>query len=281
MKRLSQMRKGVCAAAKVIDAKFRDEYGDPTFVEDGKRAGEYAPSSPFRVALITLTYKPGIEWAAEHIATLVNLYRQFFARRKLKCHYVWTVELQGNGKPHYHIVMWMPKGVKPPKPDKADWWPHGHTQAIYAISPVGYIAKYASKSEGKSGHHLPKKARLWGYGGLKMVERSGVAYAMAPTWLKAVMHDLDAHPQKRVCIEVKETVQLLRNQFGEIKEDVTRSVCTFGAWVMRSGIMQGWAFISPYSYEGVTGNGMALRHTGLIEVVMPGGGSQFLPHSGR
>ncbi|WP_228257991.1 DNA methyltransferase [Pseudoxanthomonas winnipegensis] len=49
------------------------------------------------------------------------------------------------------------------------------TQAIYARSPVGYITKYASKGETKSGAHLPHKARLWGYGGLLMSERGDVA----------------------------------------------------------------------------------------------------------
>ncbi len=265
-RRLAQLAKGVKAAALTIDNKFRDAYGDPTFTDKKN----YTRDSPYRVALITLTYRHDGMWEPGQLSALIKNYREWFKRHAKgeaipEFHYVFVMELTEIGRPHYHIVAWFPKGIKPPLPDKQGWWPHGDTQAKYARSPVGYITKYASKAETKSGSHLPKRARLWGYGGLKMVERGEVAFAQAPRWLKGVIHH-ESFPRKKT-IEVEKVLPS-----GNIDKS------KFSAWVLGAGLAAGWAFVSPFLYDGFTGNGIALRHTGHIEVLVPGGDNFHILH---
>jgi hypothetical protein len=255
-KRLVSMRKGVCAAAKAIDDKFRETYGEPTF-----RNRTFRRSSPFRTALITLTYRPDVAWEPRHIAELIKHYREWFKRKhKLAFHYVWTVELQGSGKPHYHIVAWFPRGVVPPLPDKQGWWPHGMTNAVFAYSPVGYVAKYASKTEGKSAEHLPKNARLWGYGGLSGDEKGPVLYALCPRWLKSCIPSW-AMPRKRSV-----DLRALGN-FSSARPFAT-------AWVLTcAGLLSGHTYFGPYEFADINTDTkeLVINHRGLIELVTPNG----------
>lgn len=270
-KRLKTMVKGVSAAAKAIDDKLRSavDFDDEAF----QRA--------YRIALVTLTYRPRVEWDAKHISVLLKHYREYFRRRKQSFNYVWVMELHASGVPHYHIVCWFPrgKGMMPPLPDKQGWWPHGMTNAKWAKSPVGYIVKYASKGESKSGLHLPKGARLWGYGGLVKSERAIVAYATAPKWLKALV-PLDSQPAKRVVEQVVETVREYRTTAGAVRRELERVVNRFSAWVCRAGDLAGAWFISPYEYEGFFDDGISVRHRGFVECGMPSGDVFCLAHSG-
>lgn len=269
--RLVKLAKGVKAAALAIDTKFREVLGNPVQSRVGRKS-PYSRTSPYRVALITLTYRRDGMWEPHHISDLIKHYREWFRRNAKgsaipEFHYVWVMELTEVGRPHYHIVAWMPKGVTPPFPDQQGWWPHGNTNAKWAASPVGYITKYASKSETKSGQHLPKRARLWGYGGLKMTERGPVAFALAPRWLKGVTHH-ESHPRKKT-IEVSET-----GKFG------VKRVSKVSAWVLTAGLSAGWAFFSPFDYDGFTGTGIALSHRGHIEVLTPDGDTFHIQHRG-
>lgn len=267
-KRLITMRKGVVAAAQVIDQKMRQLFGDPLLVENRFAKQPYARKSPYRVALVTLTYRDDVEWSPEQLSSMLRIYREWFKRRKAPFHFVWTVELQGNGKPHYHVIMWFPQGITPPFPDKAGWWPHGMSNAVFARSPVGYIAKYASKGDGQSGHHLPKGARLWGYGGLGMDERGAIAFAVAPRWLKNLVR-YDAFPRRKQI-----TTKVHRTAAGvviDFKKQIT-------AWVVTAGEALGWAYLSPYRFEGMSPNGLMLSHSGVIEAICPEGDSYFIPH---
>lgn len=273
-KRLYQLSKGVSAAAKAIDDKFRDEYIEPLF-QKPLRVGarpKYSRHSPYRVAMITLTYARDGMWDAGHISLLLKNYREWFRRNAKhcaisECHYVWVMEMTAIGRPHYHIVMWMPAGVKPPLPDRQGWWPHGATQAIFAHSPVGYLAKYASKQETKSGRHMPKGARLWGYGGLKMVERGPVAFALAPSWVKRLVHH-ESHPVKRVYERV---VSVIKYAGGFVHESVVRK----SGWFCTRGDARGHWLFSPYEFEGFTGSGVLLRSSGVVEILTPYGDSIF------
>lgn len=275
-KRLAVMRKGIVSAAMTIDRKFREEYGDPVYrSEDVSKLramkNPYAPSSPYRVAMVTLTYRPDVGWSPKHVTELLQHYRMYFKRRKLVLHYVWGVELQGNGKPHYHVIMWLPKGITPPLPDKQGWWPHGMSNAKFVYSAAGYVAKYASKAEGQSGHHLPKRARLWGHGGLKLFERAPIAYAVAPRWLKHVIHP-DSHPRRKTV--VLEGYRTLKGEVLNFKNRVS-------AWVLTAGEAVGWAFCSPYRFDDfIPDQGIALSHLGVIQAMCPDGGEFFIPHKG-
>lgn len=275
VKRLQVMRKGVVAAALAIDNKFRADLGDPVYRSEDRKMlarmkNPFHRSSPYRVALVTLTYSPNAKWDPKDISECIALYAHWFRRRKLRFHYVWTVELQGNGKPHYHVVMWFPQGVTPPFPDEAGWWKHGMSNAKFAYSPVGYVAKYVSKTENQSGHHLPKGARLWGYGGLTPAEKAGIAYATAPRWLKSLV-SVDSHPKRRV-VETRTH----RTADGKLLAFTKRLT----AWVVTAGDALGWAFFSPYMLDDIGPRGITLSHSGVIEAVCPEGDSHFLTHKG-
>ena len=58
------------------------------------------------------------------------------------------------------------------------------TQAKWARSPVGYLAKYASK--GADGR-LPRDARLWGCGGMSAKSRALRCWSLAPRWIRRVV----------------------------------------------------------------------------------------------
>lgn len=264
-KRVAQLQRGVIAAARVIDNLMRDDLGEPEFNAEG----EYAKSSPYRAALVTLTYREGVEWEAKHLSACLTHYRNWFKRnaKGVTFRYTWAAELQERGAVHYHMVMWVPQGVMPPFPDKQGWWPHGSSNAQFATSPVGYIAKYASKMESKAAGYFPKNLRLWGYGGVAMADRAQVAFALAPRWLKGLVHH-ESHPVRTV-VEVVDKLK-----FGMTK------VSKIAAWTVKNGFSAGWIFFSPYEYAGFTGEGISLRHRGAVEVWEPNGDTFFIPHRG-
>lgn len=162
-RRLRKMKRGVLYSARCM----QDE-----LTSGGVR---------FRAALVTLTYRDGIAWSPRHVAELVRHYRQWCGRRRVPFRYVWVLETTKRGVPHYHMVMWLPRGLTPPLPDRQGWWRHGCTNAKWARSPVGYIAKYASKG---TASELPKRAHLWGNGGLSAASRVRFVWMMAPEWVK-------------------------------------------------------------------------------------------------
>lgn len=143
--------------------------------------GEEVPR--FKTAMLTLTYAPGQEWAAFQITALMKCIREYLRRRGAVFRYVWVLELTKAGVPHYHVMLWLPRGVTLPKPDKRGWWPYGHTRIEWARYPVAYLAKYASK--GYSGK-LPEGARLHGCGGLSLTGRLERAWWLVPSYVREV-----------------------------------------------------------------------------------------------
>ena len=143
--RLRRMSRAVIGTAQAIEEVFQDS---------GFR---------YRAAMVTLTYGPDEEWEPNDVARLCNHYRMWATRRGIRICGVWVLELTKQDRPHYHLVLFIPRGYTPPLPDKQGWWRKGHTNAKWAHRPVGYIAKYASK--GTYGG-LPAGARLHGHIGL-------------------------------------------------------------------------------------------------------------------
>jgi len=120
--------------------------------------------SKWRCLMLTLTYRTDVDWEPGQISALVRHIRQYLARCGVAMRHVWVQEFTKKGKPHYHMLVWLPLGRSLPKPDKRGWWPHGWTRIEWARNAVGYIAKYASK--GDSLHKPAKGARMHGNGGL-------------------------------------------------------------------------------------------------------------------
>lgn len=119
----------------------------------------------WKPAMVTLTYADALSWDAGHISAFLKAVRHYLRRRGERLRYVWVAELQTRGAMHYHVLLWLPKGVTLPKPDKRGWWDHGSTRIEWARRAVGYLAKYASKGETEQGD-FPKGARISGVGGL-------------------------------------------------------------------------------------------------------------------
>lgn len=171
--RLKRMRQGVITSARLHD-------------EDCQRGG-YRTFA----AMVTLTYAPGSDYSARHVTEYLKRARQWLKRRGHSSRYVWVLELTKAGRPHYHVLWWLPRGVRLPKPDKAGWWPHGSSKIEGARRPVGYLAKYASKLAGdaqgamkEEARGLPKGARMHGVGGLTASSAQERRWWLSPVWVK-------------------------------------------------------------------------------------------------
>lgn len=146
-----------------------------------------------KAAMLTLTYAPQVDWSPLHVSELVRHIRQWCGRRGHAFRYVWVMELTKAGKPHYHLLIWLPKGVSLPKPDKQGWWRHGHTRIEWARKAVGYIAKYASK--GIEQAQFPKGARIHATGGLLPDARIERSWWLSPAWVREAWPEPSYRPR--------------------------------------------------------------------------------------
>ena len=146
---------------------------------------------------VTLTYREIDGYRARHVAEYVKALKRSVT---FELRYVWVLELQRRGAPHYHLVIWIPRGSRIPLPDRSGQWPHGTSNVQRARHPVAYIMKYASK--GTDVDKLPRGARICGGGGLGVDGRRVVRWWLLPRY------------QRVRC---------------EISDDVHR--CTGGGWV--------------------------------------------------
>jgi hypothetical protein len=158
--RLHRMRRAVVTSARLH--------------QDGLPSG-------FRAAMITLTYARGQDWHPRQVSFLLQRCRQWLARRRRRLRYAWVLELTKAGRPHFHVVLWLPRSIRLPKPDRAGWWPWGSTRIEWARRAVGYLAKYASKGQDT---HYPKGVRIHGAGGFSEAARLERAWWLAPAWVR-------------------------------------------------------------------------------------------------
>lgn len=146
------------------------------------RLHQQSMPSGWKACMVTLTYAPASLWAADQISAFLRHARQWLKRRSVAFRYVWVHESTKSGLPHYHVVFWLPKRVRLPKPDRAGWWPWGLTRIELARNSVGYLAKYASK--GDSDTPPPKGARIHGQGGLPEAARLERAWWLSPAYIR-------------------------------------------------------------------------------------------------
>jgi hypothetical protein len=164
--RLRRLRRSVLTAARMHELELMDQR--------------------FRSAMLTLTYSQVDGWHRRHISDLLRHARNWLRRRGHRMRYVWVAELQQRGAMHYHVVLWLPRGLTLPKPDKQGWWPHGSTRIEWARRPAGYLAKYASKLDSKVGLGFPPGARLHGRGGLGEFRAAVASWFNLPQWAREV-----------------------------------------------------------------------------------------------
>lgn len=149
---------------------------------------DYIHGRRYRVVMITLTYRPGVEWQPGHIRDFMRRVRRGLGDGLVG--YAWVAEMQLRGAVHYHVLLVVRRGVSIPKPDKAGWWLHGLTR-IETARTVFYILKYTGKEHQKVG--FPKGLRVFAVwiakDVLTAVERLRFRLSALPSWLVNVVSD--------------------------------------------------------------------------------------------
>lgn len=148
---------------------------------------------------VTLTYARANAWAGNHMSKAVQGFRNWCQSRGVPCRYTWVAEIQpkrleqtGDAVVHYHLLAWLPVGLRMPCWDRrtvtargasrAAFWPHGMTNREKAFSGVGYLMKYLSKLGELT--VFPKGLRLYGIGGLTPQGRAVRTWYNLPEWVK-------------------------------------------------------------------------------------------------
>ena len=139
--------------------------------------------------MVTPTYRDGVKWEPGHAGDLFHRMRQWYARRKVPFHYLWAMELTARGRPHYHVLVWVPSKLLLPAADAQGWWKWGSTRTEKARNPVGYLAKYASKGAGACDadgleYRYPKSARICGGSVLEGEAATEWRYWISPRWAR-------------------------------------------------------------------------------------------------
>jgi len=159
--RASRLKKSVITSARLHDQEAKN---------GGFRGAWY---------FLTLTYREGCDSRPCDIKELLRHMRRHFNRARSRTarwaresfRYVWVGELTQRLRPHYHVMVWVPKGMFFGKVDQRGWWPHGSSQIEKARNCVGYLAKYASKFTAFTAGAFPKGFRTHGVGGLNEESR--------------------------------------------------------------------------------------------------------------
>jgi len=146
--RAVRMRKSLLTAGRLLDDQARDQW------------------QRVRAWFVTLTYREDVEWNRKQISAYMARLYDWCRAQGLRMRAEWCLELTRRGRPHSHVIVWLPKRLALPKGDKRGWWVHGMTRTEIARSPVGYLAKYASKFTPDMAAVMPKGARSHAVAGL-------------------------------------------------------------------------------------------------------------------
>lgn len=173
-----------------------------------------------RCVMVTLTYREEVDWKPYQITEFIDGLRTWFRSHDRPARYVWVLEKTKRGRPHYHVLVWVPRSLVLPKADKAGWWVYGMSRTEVAFRAVGYIAKYASKAHGES--FKVKGCRLYGVGGLTSRRaRNTLHYWRISRWLRDRIVEGDR-------VERVRFVGWLHKQTGEIFNSPWRIVLGSG-----------------------------------------------------
>lgn len=148
----------------------------------------------YKPLFITCTYRDNAEPSPRDISRCISTARKWCKRRGVTLRYVWVAELTKRGRLHYHLLLFLPWGIRLPNLDDAGWWPHGWTKIEWARSPLKYLSKYASKGQDTAHHKYPKGFRIHGTGGLSEATAARRTYERRPQWVKDLF-SLDDRPK--------------------------------------------------------------------------------------
>lgn len=154
---------------------------------------------PLRPWFVTLTYAVADVWEPNHIKRAIDAFRRWCVRHRCAAKYTWVAEIQpkrlastGKAVVHYHLMVWLPVGVKMPKWDVSEltpsgrvrepFWGHGMTNTQQAKAGIGYLMKYLSKIGELT--VFPEGLRLYGIGGLDSQARTVRAWYGLPNWVR-------------------------------------------------------------------------------------------------
>ncbi len=165
-----RLRKSVITGARLHDQEARK----------GSRQGAWY--------MLTLTYDDGSNASPGDVSGLLACFRSHLNRtanrrsrfKGQSLRYIWVGELTQRLRPHYHLLIWVAKGIWFGKPDQKGWWKHGHTKMEKARNCVGYLAKYASKFTALTAGAFPKGFRTHGVGGLNSESKRELRWWKAP-----------------------------------------------------------------------------------------------------
>jgi len=158
---------------------------------------EHALKDTHRAAFLTLTYRDGETWAPKQITEFLNHVRKWYRTRVQNSSpsLIWVAEMHSNrAYPHYHLIIWLPKGHKIPKPDESGWWSHGMSNIRWARSPAGYLAKYLGKARDYSGQEFPQRMRRYGIA----TKQFCLDFFRVPSWLTYVSRGSFSDAYRRI-----------------------------------------------------------------------------------
>lgn len=147
-------------------------------------------------ALVTLTYPSNEEWRPEHITAFINHCRNYSKRHWSEIlRYAWVAETTKRGVIHYHVVLWIPRNARLPKPDEQGWWPHGSSKIESVRRGVyGYLLKYISKGTDGTGLGVYSTSpsgkrqtpRMFACGGLNARDKELLQHQLLPAYVKDI-----------------------------------------------------------------------------------------------
>jgi hypothetical protein len=137
-----------------------------------------------RRLFLTLTYRPSEADSSGDISAFRDRMRQWFKRRGAVCRFVWVREAHKSGRPHFHVLVWLPRSLRLPAADACGWWPHGMTNTQVVHSGAAYLAKYLSKVSSLPSAAFPKGCRIHGSGGLSARSRWDRRWFLSPRWVR-------------------------------------------------------------------------------------------------
>lgn len=143
----------------------------------------------YRATFLTLTYHHGEDWRPGHIGDFTRSVRRWFQRAGETFRMAWVAETQQRGAIHYHAVIFVPRHLRLPCPDRCGWWPHGMTKVETARNPVGYLTKYASKATEADARGFPRGARMHGVCGLSKTRRRWQRSYLSARWVREAFRD--------------------------------------------------------------------------------------------